>query len=110
MSKFTIEDKQIIEENEKWFKFFVHLPLIVTIIEAVGCLVTSIVIFCIGRYWAWLGCTFLFGGIVSSAITYLILKLALSYKILTIYYLKQLANQKPETEQKPQINDSLPEI
>ena len=69
MSKFTVEDKQIIEENEKWFKFFVYLPKAITIILAIIFVISGIALGYIYREgWVWF-VTWLVGAIVC-AITF----------------------------------------
>lgn len=96
MSKFTIEDKQIIEENEKWFKFFVYLPKAITIILAIIFAISGIALgamYGMGRVWL---VTWLMGAIVC-AITFAIVKLSVAYKILHIYYLKKLSTTPEDT-------------
>ena len=110
MSKFTIEDNQIIEENEKWFKFFVVFPKVVTIVLAIIFFIMGIAFEAeFGEGWIWIATWF--AGAITCALTYILLKLSLSYKILHIYYLKQLTNKQPAaTKTEPQVNNNLPEI
>jgi hypothetical protein len=85
-------DDAVIKSNEKWFKFFVLLPVISTIISAVACFVLGIVFECL---WGWEGIAigiFWGGGAVFCVINYAVMRLLLSYQILHIYYLKKISN------------------
>lgn len=106
---FTDRDEEIIAENEKWFKFFVYLPKITTIILAIACFVLGIALATEDAIFL---LAFWLGGAVGCALTYVILKLALSYKILHIYYLKgilynDVSYDYEEEEEEP---EELPEI
>lgn len=82
-------DKQIIESNEKWFKFFVYVPKIATAIVALLFFVIGINV---GSGGETLG-IFAIGAIVC-VIVYAAAKLSLAYKILYIYYLKELIKKE----------------
>ena len=82
-------DKQIIESNEKWFKFFVYVPKIATAIVALLFFVIGINV---GSGGETLG-IFAIGAIVC-VIVYAAAKLSLAYKILHIYYLKELIKKE----------------
>lgn len=102
---FNATDEQIIEDNEKWFKFFVYLPKIATIAWAVCVFITGIVLAAAIDTL----CLIIWTGLVVSPLIYAIIKLALSYKILHIYYLKRMANGyniNPESDN----DEDLPEI
>lgn len=119
----NFERKSVIESNEKWFKFFVKLPMILTIVSALFYFVWGIVdpaIFQVSKadiysgnyylapkndyYYGIMGLETYFGamlvwwiiGAVVSVITYACTKLAVSYKILHIYYLHDIkeSNEK----------------
>lgn len=110
-----MERKEIIENNEKWFKFFVYLPKILTIIYGIFFFIWGIIdpiIFQI-EYYSYSGYDILYGsmgvgtffgamivwwliGVVACVLIYVVTKLALSYSILHIYYLQDIreTNQK----------------
>lgn len=92
-----LTDKEIIEDNEKRFEFFVYLPKVITII--LGILV--FILGCVGSMDGNGGTTLLIwlGGAVFCWLTYALLKLAFSYQILHIYYLKQLVKQQEDKEE-----------
>lgn len=81
-------DGEIIFNNEKYFKFFVWLPIITTVIYAVACFVLGIVFTAIE------GAIFLLvfwvGGVIFCLLNYISLKIMFSYKVLHIYYLKKI--------------------
>mgnify|MGYP001043255746 FL=1 len=103
-------DKEIIAENERYFKFFNVLPYVVTIVFAVACFVLGIVFaaafeaaYCIPIFW--------FGGAAFCVANYWVLKIVLSYRILQIYYLKKIAsNSNSDAEQAEDDTDELPVI
>ena len=96
--------EQIIAENEKYFKFFVHLPKILAIFFAFAFFVFAIVdaayfgkvTYICARNSA--GALFLWWaiGAVFSTIVYFASKLACAYKILHIYYLKDIREKLNE--------------
>jgi len=103
-AKKPLTDEEIVKSNEKWFKFFVHLPKIVAISLAVLFFIWSIVdpavfdwygdyygIMYIGSFFGAMVIWWLIGAVMS-ALSYAITKLACSYKILHIYYLKDIKN------------------
>lgn len=102
-------DEEIIAENERWFKFFVLLPVIVTMFFATACLVLGFIlaveidmIFLL-IFWG--------GGGVFCALTYAFLRIVLCYKILHIYYLKELVNNSvSENYEDYEEPEELPEI
>ncbi len=80
-------DDEIIKSNEKWFKFFVHFPMVLTIVYSVIVFFAGLILACVvpdGTLFLllWL-------GLIGSPLVYCITKLALSYQILHIYYLKK---------------------
>ncbi len=81
-------DEKIIESNEKWFKFFVYVPKISTAIFALLFFVIGINM---GSGGETLG-VFAIGAIVC-VVVYAAAKLSLAYKILHIYYLKELTKK-----------------
>ncbi len=109
--KFNVAtDDEIIKSNEKWFKFFVNLPALLTIVYSVVVFFAGLVLACVvpdGELFLliWL-------GLIASPLIYCITKLALSYKILHIYYLKKITNGSVSVENS--VNDAseddLPEI
>ena len=105
------EDDEIIENNEKWFKFFVVVPKITTVFFAVVCFILGI-IFAANAYRG--GGVFLLifwgGGAVFCALNYAVLKLILSYQILHIYYLKKISLKSKAEEKEINKPSELPEI
>lgn len=100
----------VILENERWFKFWILLPVITTIIYAVASFVLGIVfaaVFENGTYlWIFWG-----GGAVFCALNYLFLKIVLSYRILHIYYLKNIYRRTiPANHLATNTPDELPKI
>lgn len=93
---------EIIAENEIYFKFYLLLPILTTVVVALGFFILGILD---GITWQgylinvenpivwWLI------GAVNSLITYYVTKLALSAKILHIYYLKDIREKLNEKEQ-----------
>ena len=83
--------KDIIRENEKWFYFFVMFPEIV-----LGILGLFVFILGIANI---INSGFIFGvlvwviGAVLTAVIYMITKISLSHRVLSIYYLKEIANK-----------------
>ena len=99
-----MERKEIIAENEKYFSFFTKLPKILTIALAVIFFIWSIVdpavfqssylssnygIMQLNTFFGAMIIWWLIGAVVCVA-TYFLSKLAVSYKILHIYYLQEI--------------------
>ena len=90
--KKPLTDEEIVANNEKWFKFFIHVPKITAIVIAALFFVWGIVAAAFGRYLE-LNIFFMLWwliGAVVSGLVYVILKLTCSYRILHIYLLKKL--------------------
>ena len=101
----TTNTKQIIEENEKYFSFYTKFPKILTIVLAVIFFIWRIVdpsvsggsyydddygmLIETGSFFGTMIIWWLIGAVVC-AITYVVSKLTLSYKVLHIYYLKDI--------------------
>ena len=85
----TTNNKQIIEENEKYFSFYTKFPKILTIVLAVIFFILGIVVATIEYEFGGMIGLWLLGAVVC-AITYVLSKLTLSYKVLHIYYLKDI--------------------
>ena len=112
MLGFNASDKEIIYDNQKWFKFFVFLPQLTTILYAVACFILGIAFISDTEGVSIL--IFWFGGAVFCLLNYAILKIVLSYQILSIYLLKQIASNK-QSNNVASVNvfnkpDNLPEI
>lgn len=115
------EVESVITENEKWFKFFLVLPRIVTILCAIACLSLGIIFYCVKGDAIFL-LIFWLGGVPFSVLTYVCLKLVLCYRILHIYYLKKFylnnsssaaaetVKTKVETVEKKEPEDYFSEI
>lgn len=106
----TNKDAAIIAENEKWFNVWRLLPKIITIVFAVIFFLAAII------QRGWMTIVFLVIGAVFCALTYVILKLITSYKILHIYYLKKLSSSNANVASQPSAaaasepDDVLPTI
>ena len=103
----TQSDETIIEQNEKWFKYYLYLPIIAAILVGLCAFIWSF----LDAFEFWLLDTDTeFGtlliwwaiGAIIATLTYIITKLSLSYKVLHIYYLKEIKQQlaKEKFEQK----------
>ena len=91
--------KSKLEQNEMWFKVFHILPTIISITLAVAGFVLGIVLSSVwgadndGGYEIYV-LVFALAGCVLGGIFYALLKIAFSYKILHIEYLKKISGQK----------------
>ncbi len=85
-------DKDVIEKNEKWFKFHLWAPVVVPAILAVllflAGFICAIAIDAIFIVYFWI-----IGGLFC-LIWFAIMRVNASYKILHVYYLKQLLANK----------------
>ena len=105
------EDDEIIENNEKWFKFFVVLPKITTVFFAVVCFILGIIFAAnVNGGNVVILLIFWLGGAVFCALNYAVLKLILSYQILHIYYLKKISLKNKAEEKEINKPSELPEI
>ena len=91
--KVTANDDSVIQKNQTFFDFYVMLPEILSIVLAViGVVAGFITIATECEFWIaliiWVGTALL------CFVTYCGLKIAFSYKILHIYYLKKIATAK----------------
>ena len=103
-AKKPLTDEEIVASNEKWFKFFVYLPKILVITFAclffIWSIVDPAVFYYGGRYYGVMRIGSFFGammiwwliGAAFCGIVWVVTKLAVSYKILHIYYLKNIKN------------------
>ena len=91
------EDNQIIKEHENWFEWIVNLPKIVTIIAAI---IFFLVGFgnCVDGNPG--GIAMLLVGALFCLLLYALMKIAVSYQVLHIYYLKKLQKQDKEKNEK----------
>lgn len=97
----------VIKSNEKWFDFFMSLPLVITVLYAIEIFVVAIVFGTniADEYYYLLFALFLTPGVFA------IFKVVVSYPILHICYLKKLSNSKNATEsENDELPDKLPEI
>ena len=88
----------IIAENEKYFNILIMLPKIITIILGISCFILGCVfsgIFDEGYFIA----IFWFGGAIYCLINYYILKLAMSFMILHICYMKKQTEALKEVKE-----------
>ena len=116
MKLFKLTNEEIINENEKFFKFYVYLPMIIAIVTAVFFFIWSIVDpavfnYSIPKYYSdyyddfvyqevygIMGVSSFFGamiiwwliGAVVTTLNYFVYKLVLTPVILHIYYLKSI--------------------
>ena len=84
------ENENLIQDYSWWFNFFVILPKIITIILSVTCFILGLYFCSIYQTGIYL-LAFWLGGALNCVLTYLLLKLSTSYKILHICYLKKLS-------------------
>ncbi len=87
-----------IKEQKEYFKSFIHLPIIISVITYLVMLVFSILIavglkkasaFCVG---------FIFSSIIG-VLEYIILKVVFSQKILTVLYLEKISKSLDNLQQ-----------
>ena len=102
-------DEEIIKHNEKWFKLFLIIPKVTTIIFALVCFILGILFATLEEaiflliFWG--------GGFVFCIFNYVFLKLLLSYQILHIYYLRFLMRNGVKVDKDEVIDvDELPKI
>lgn len=95
-------------ENEKWFKFYEKLPMILFCVLATLCFIWSIIdvsVFQYGYYSTSYGVMRLDSafvalliwwviGVILSFATYIVAKIVCSYKILVIKYLKKISEKE----------------
>ena len=91
-AKFSYTD-YIIKSNSAYFNFYLWLPLILSLLLALGSLISGIILMAneevvIGFCACWLG-----GG-TTSVLCYFYMKILFSYQVLHIYYLKGLYENK----------------
>ena len=97
-------DEEILETNQKWFKFYVYFPEIIT-------LILGALFFLGGLIYSCEACDYLdfdeiigplltlwVVGAIVSGIIYALTKLSMSHKILEIYYLKQIQENTTKKE------------
>ncbi len=89
MQNFDYGDK-IIGKNEKWFNLYVQLPLILTILSAIGVFTLGIVL---GVIYKSVGLVFLcwLAGSVSVGFSYVLIKALISPTILKTCYLEKIS-------------------
>lgn len=108
----TKNDKMIIAENEKWFKWFLLLPDITTSFFILACAILGFIFTAVNDEAIFL-LIFWGGGAVFCALNYLFMKIILSYNILHIYYLKKISsynfNSVLKSSSTNEVN-KLPEI
>ena len=100
MQVLDYEDQNVIEENEKMFNIYRKLPQIIGLIMLGVCFILGIVFSSVFREEIFL-LIFWLSGIVVFAISFYLFKLLLSYKILHIYYMKQIISKIDNLEKKP---------
>ena len=103
MEEKSFENEQVLQENQKYFNIYLVLPKIVTIVLAV--------LFGLAGFAASEGggvgmllLTWILGAGVC-ALNYYLMKVALSYNILNIYYLKKIA-EKGEANKEEEKKDN----
>ena len=112
------KDKKILKNNEKWFGFYVHFPKVSTWVIAILVFIWSIIdpaVFAYGSSYGVMGLDTFFGamaiwwgiGVEYCAINYVACKLMFSYRIVQIYYLKQMAKVENVTMPSDKENSSL---
>ncbi len=103
MEEKGFENEKVLQDNQKYFNFYLILPRIVTIILGVLFFIAGLCMFGSSGMFARIFVlpTWIAGAIVC-VLTYYLMKVVLSYNILNIYYLKKIA-EKGE-EKKEEIN------
>lgn len=92
-----------IAEQRKWFKFYLYIPIIVAVINAIFGFIAVIVAACMSHepayLWLWLVVA------LETLLIYVKLKIFLSYRILHIAYLEKIENHvvREDSEQKKVI-------
>ena len=87
--------EKIIDDNLKWFNGYLYLPFIIAIISFFAGILTGIVYWRNTGYTEWL----LYGiiiGVLGGIAVYALLKIAVSYRVLHILYLKDISENKGE--------------
>jgi hypothetical protein len=81
-------DDGVLEENHKYFKFYLALPNVVFIILMIIFGILGLITLVDGfGFLIWIG------GVIISLLTYYLMKVTLSYNVLHIYYLKKIAEK-----------------
>ena len=95
-------NKTTIEKTDKWYKFYLRLPLIVLILDIVVFFIWGIIDACVisiyEGYYGIVGFTNGFvcwlvwqvAGVVAGGISYIVIKVLTSCKILQVEYLKEI--------------------
>ena len=85
--QFTKEDSEVLRDAEKWFKFYVHLPKVLTIIWAILVFLAGLIISIAFEEFIFLLIWF---GEILTPLVYVFTKIAVSYPILQVYHLKKI--------------------
>lgn len=105
-----VQDEIIIDNNEKWFKFYLNFPLIFAVISAVACFILGIFFVVVEGEYIFL-LVFWVGGAAYCLLQYAFFKAVFSYFILHIYYLKKISLKDEEKKEiEMEQPDELPEI
>lgn len=103
-------DRFILQNYQKWFDFFLYIPIILSVVNGVALLALSL--FFLVEEGPEIGVLLFLATPICIILTYVISKLCTSYKILHIYYLKKIANgtSRSETSLNACKSDDLPNI
>lgn len=98
MEQENFEKEEVLQENQKYFNFYLVLPTIVTVVLAL--------LFFIGGAFAQTEVLLVWiSGAIVCLLVYYLMKLSLSYNILHIYYLKKIA-EKGENKTKEKTEEA----
>ena len=87
---FTQKEENLLQKNEFWFRFYLHLPTILTVFWAVACLAVGITLsIVIDELYAL--CIL---GVVLCPLVYAVGKISFSQAVLQIYLLKKISLQQ----------------
>ena len=110
MEQENFENEEVLQENQKYFNFYLVLPTIVTVVLAVLAFIGGFFAVSIADG-AGILLVWMLGALVCLLVYYL-MKISLSYKILHIYYLKKIAGKgenktEEETEEETEEQSVL---
>ena len=101
-----MENELIIEEHEKWFKFYENMPILGTALWVTSALIGIIVLLVTKKIEFDRGLLYLGLNAIISICIYLLLKLVCVCNVLRIYYLKKLVRLSELNANKENVSTS----